>query len=423
MEFEEIRHRFESLNPYEREAIPDLLRLTDENFLYPEARRGRRTVRCFSVSAKRYALFVDARDKGWAVVGSSEGDGSDTDELADPFDIVDGKEHGLAQLLNPIDPGSSDRAWIGHAWELMIRTDPGLPRVGPDWLDRPALARITCSSPDLVHAFDGFNRGSSYADSVKPFNFMLVAYVDAPGGFPTDVDRNKFVLVAPYEPDPARWTRITWFNRYDPEHSPYRITTIGQTGGFRLARVKTYRDVLADYLDHPEPKNAGPDGEACTGTTVGLLGQRLVAARPGLLRHIGKESNDLERRIHQLVADEGEYLNTYADSESDPFDLIVRPILEDCVETFGVRVLAERTELNVSTVWNIVRGISRAPRWEQRLALTETAGEFAHDWLGGQSVRAPRADVLACATYLRTRADRLLLSSLPPGSGGSPANG
>src|SRR5262249_30756804 len=39
---DEIRERFNALNPYDREAVPDLLKLTDENFRQPKTGSGRR---------------------------------------------------------------------------------------------------------------------------------------------------------------------------------------------------------------------------------------------------------------------------------------------------------------------------------------------------------------------------------------------
>jgi hypothetical protein len=42
--------------------------------------------------------------------------------------------------------------------------------------------------------------------------------------------------------------------------STCRISTTADTGGPGVARVQTYRDLLADFLHHPEAKSAGPDG-------------------------------------------------------------------------------------------------------------------------------------------------------------------
>lgn len=102
----------------------------------------------------------------------------------------------------------------------------------------------------------------------------------------------RFQLFAPYEADPRRWLRLPWVDRYSGER--YRISTTAETGGVGVARVQTYRDVLEDFLYHPEAKSSGLDGRTCTRQTVGLLGRRVVRSIPELTAHVGKESNRLE---------------------------------------------------------------------------------------------------------------------------------
>jgi hypothetical protein len=55
----------------------------------------------------------------------------------------------------------------------------------PTWLDRPALSRLTVSSPELLKPFASLNAGKPYPDQVKPFSFLLVGHVrpfEHPGG-------------------------------------------------------------------------------------------------------------------------------------------------------------------------------------------------------------------------------------------------
>ena len=56
--------------------------------------------------------------------------------------------------------------------------------------------------------------------------------------------------------------------------------------------MKSYRDVVAEYEVHPEPKSAALDGSRCGPGTRGLLRRRLV--RAGQIEHIGKEANRLD---------------------------------------------------------------------------------------------------------------------------------
>ena len=67
-----------------------------------------------------------------------------------------------------------------------------------------------------MRAFERFNRGKHHWRQVRPFNFLLVAHSGA-------LDRgeltSRFLLVARYERDPRKWTRLRWVNVYDPSRS------------------------------------------------------------------------------------------------------------------------------------------------------------------------------------------------------------
>src|SRR5205823_5434873 len=129
--------------------------------------------------------------------------------------------------------------------------------------------------------------------------------------------------------------------------------------------------------------------------------RRDLASMRGLVRHVGKESNDLENRIHQLVTDEANYLNVYEDPEDDPFNLIVRPVLKDCLRERSLRSIANEAGMAVSTAQEILNGVTRDPRPNHRQRLTEVAGAFARDRLRDDAAATVRDDLLACASYLR----------------------
>ncbi len=73
--------------------------------------------------------------------------------------------------------------------------------------------------------------------------------------------------------------------------------------------MKSYRDVLAEYEVHPEPKSAALDGSPCGPGTRALLRRRAV--RVGRVVHIGKESNRLEDIEAGLVHDIEEVVEVY----------------------------------------------------------------------------------------------------------------
>jgi hypothetical protein len=97
----------------------------------------------------------------------------------------------------------------------------------PDWLDRPALSRITASSPHVLRPFGSHNAGKPYAEQVKPFNFLLSAQV-APFGHPEGVDPTRFHLVAPWSSYPVEWIELPWLDLHSGRE--FRITTTDDLG-------------------------------------------------------------------------------------------------------------------------------------------------------------------------------------------------
>jgi hypothetical protein len=212
---------------------------------------------------------------------------------------------------------------IRAAWEVLVRRALGLPIAPPAWLDRPAIGRLTVSSPELLRPFESLNRGKPYAEHIKPGNFLLTAHLAALGA-PSGADPARFQLIAPWESDPRKWQRLRWVDRYSA-HS-YAISTSGATGGPGIARVRTYGDILQDYATHPESKSAAPDGQPCGRLTVGELRRRIVEV--GRIVYVGKESNRIEEIDAGVLHDEAEYLNVYQDPRRDPWITEVRPALQ-----------------------------------------------------------------------------------------------
>ena len=131
--------------------------------------------------------------------------------------------------------------------------------------------------------------GKTYANSVKPFNFLIspiVKSIDHPPG----TAGSKFHLIAPYSRNPLEWVRFSYSDIHSPE-GKYRIRTSG-TSNRAAIRVQTFADFLDHFRIHPEAKSAGPDKRPSDSWTSGLLGRLDVQILTVL--HIGKESNLLE---------------------------------------------------------------------------------------------------------------------------------
>jgi hypothetical protein len=180
------------------------------------------------------------------------------------------------------------------------------------------------------------------------------------------VDPARFQLVAPYESSASKWLHLTWIDRYSGAR--YRISTTIDTGGPGVARVQTYRDVLADYRYHPEAKSAGPHGRLYTRQTVGLLGRRVVRSIPELTTHVGKESNRLEEVEVGLEHDPVVIYTEYRYPDRDPWRTEVLPVLRQMPQ----QELAEAAGMSERRLRDVL-GERAQPRKRIRTVLTRFA--------------------------------------------------
>lgn len=242
---DQIIERFDALSPYRQDIIPHLLKLEKHG-------------QCYSVSAKRYAI---------------------TDHMNIP---VDWKEHGLGHLMGPY------HGWTQEAWQALLQN------YRPAWFDLPALSRWTVTTPALYHRLRVWNEGKSYQDRVKPFNFVSALYVEKQH----KPIKGQFQLIGPYVHLPELAPLQKWINQYDPESS-YDISTMAEIFT-ETVKVKTYGEVLADYLLHPESKFRDRNGEPCGPHTTGRLYRtKLILAGTD---YIGKESNKVEQVVQGELA-------------------------------------------------------------------------------------------------------------------------
>jgi hypothetical protein len=308
---DQIANRFSALNPYARKAVPgSVLKIEDDNF-EPNT-RNRRQLYCMAISAKRYALFM--KDKTGAPILLRESVNNDEDRWS---------EHGLGHLLNPSDPEDEDREWIARVWLTMVRRALGLRTRNTRFESRPAIGRVTVSSPAVMRPFARFNEGKRYVDQIKPFNFLLTCHVKQLG-HPPGADPERFHLIAPYESNPKQWLKMPWIEQYSKK--TYGITTEASHGDRHTARVKTYGEVLGDYEFHPESKCADAAGNPCSKQTIGLLQRRHI--RIDQIKYIGKESNSLEEVEAGLVHSAQSVYTEYPDSKRDEWETKIRPSLQ-----------------------------------------------------------------------------------------------
>jgi hypothetical protein len=219
------------------------------------------------------------------------------------------------------------------------------------------------------------------------------------------VDLEGALLVA--APDPRHWHELPWRNIHDPNSPTYRLRTDStySRGGNPLPRgtvgVLTYRDVLAAYRVHPEPKSLGPDGRPCRRSTIGLLHRRPVQARS--ITHIGKETNLLDELQAGLIGDEEQVVTEYVDQRLDSFVSLVIPIVCE------MPILRAATLADVSprTIDRIRAGANQTSAATRRL-LTDAAAAYARERLERliPEGKRERDAVEACARYLDVRRPR-----------------
>jgi hypothetical protein len=303
----QVTKRFEALNPYDPAAVSgSVLKIEQYNF---DSRGKQRQLYCLAISAKRYALFT-------------------IDASHEPT-LVKHSEHGLGHLLNPTDPDSDDWNWIAHAWLNIVRRSLNLPTARLSFEDRPAIGRITISSPAVMRPLQQLNDEKPYAEQLKPFNFLLACHVRKLG-HPVGVDPERFHLVAPFESDPRRWTQMDWIDQYSGRS--FQITTDGHYGVEGVARVKTYGDVLEEYEWHAESKCADATGTPSDRQTIGMLGRRHVGIRA--IKYVGKESNHLEDVESGLMHAADSVYTEYPDARHDEWPAIRQALREVSLDDF-----------------------------------------------------------------------------------------
>jgi hypothetical protein len=249
-EVSRIVERFEALNPYDPEIVPDsILNIVEEiNF---DSYGKQRQIYGYGISAKRYAL---CRRNGQSL------------------EIIKASEHGLGLYYRPKvgrDTACDIPMWIKEGWNWILCRALGLPRQEPCWFRLPVMRRIAISTPNVMTALRTVNR-----DQARPYNFALSPVL-------VNLSGQDITLLGSFEKNPARWRRMSYVNVHDGSMHKLDAPTIP-------VLPQTFDMVFAQYVRHPESKSLAPNGMPCNGDTCGLLGRYPVTASGFYL--IGKET-------------------------------------------------------------------------------------------------------------------------------------
>jgi hypothetical protein len=254
-----IASHFRSLNPYSFGG--DLLKIEDVNYKDGDPKTGTlRTVHGYAISAKRYSLLDKSR-------------------------IIEVKGHDLGYLMSPASEDQPD--WMETAWQYVLRFDQVLwDGSDPVWLDYPAMMKLPVSSPAVLGRLKGF---------CKPYDFVLAPILLTDKLAPEE-RAEKPILITRFTKHSEEWLDATYFNVRTGKEC--RITVGNRKRG--SIPVKSYREILHQYLYHPECKFAGPDGHPCGPWTRGVLQRRHILA--GSFNYCGKE---FKRKLEQGPLDHG----------------------------------------------------------------------------------------------------------------------
>lgn len=108
-------------------------------------------------------------------------------------------------------------------------------------------------------------------------------------------------------------------------------------------------DILCGYVQHPEIKSLGPDGEKCKAHTRGLL--RRMTINGGLQHCIGKEVSRFEQGKDDFIENIDDVCIHY-----DGGRVAANESLLEAMNEASLRQLAKRTGLHKETIITIRRG-------------------------------------------------------------------
>lgn len=164
---------FEPLNPYEREPDKEpvsILEIEDQNFSTEKGKQeDLKSLFCFAISAKRYALFnLDGDNQPIIRKASVHGLGHFVAPYGNEEEARDDRESGV-------------RLWEEDVWKQIISAAlserPGEVNYAfRREMQSPARSRYGATRPAVLNWFKRFNEGRAYAEQVKPFNFLLTFF-------------------------------------------------------------------------------------------------------------------------------------------------------------------------------------------------------------------------------------------------------
>jgi hypothetical protein len=250
------------------------------------------------------------------------------------------------------------------------RATEGEPR-GPGWFGLPAVRQYHISTPRLLLAFAAANEGRTYADSIKPFSFLLTAEPSRIGGN----QRDDLLLLAPYRKLPDEWANLRWWNLHAEGRRrsiTYRLVSEVDSSHTdpRVVEYRSYRELVAAFRRSAESKADSLDGPAGK-DTAGQIIPPIIDV--GAVAHIGKEMNYLDE-VRAGVRSFREATLRYP-RRKDPIEKLA-------VARLGLARVAEAAMVPESTLRGFVLGAETGEHTSARVhgALQELASLELVEW-------------------------------------------
>lgn len=341
----EIAEKFSSLNPYDPEVVPHILKVENYNF---DRQGNQHQLYGFAISAKRYVLFT--RD-GTIIKPSEHGLG--------PYFHLNTRRYAPKNCKNQKD---SYPEWMVQGWEWILRHhNNDKDARSPKWSPILAMRKVAVTTPTVLASLRRID-----PDSAKPYNFVISPM--ALFGGPT--------LVGPFCDDPTKWAGLedgpdyvsvedgTLFRLCKPGEDEFvpgaavgkNSTTV--TKYLLSAQLRDLEQVFRDYVQHPEAKSLAPDGTPCTATTYGLLRRRPIHGVPPF-RLIGKEV-DRSAQADYAVFSDAKALD-YGSSQSEENVLMdnrnsIVQMLEQRLKSIPIKELARQTGVDRNAIRRVLCG-------------------------------------------------------------------
>jgi hypothetical protein len=240
----------------------------------------------YGISAKRYVLY-----------------GFENDEIV----IYKYSAHGLGHL-----EGIDQVQWWKDILEVHYHPERK-EEIISKYKNRPAISTLRVSTFPIYERFSKLNKGKTYSDSIKPFNFFSIGTAIL-----SDPETGEPIIPMIPKVDSSKHSQVPYMEFLD--HKTGKIYP--HEGSLDSKEYwKMLDQTFDDYINHPEAKSDG---------NIGVLERKHLEIDKDCIRYIGKEANNLEfSMVRGIFADD---VNEYVDSQKKLREIIANLTLEKALE-------------------------------------------------------------------------------------------